>query len=100
MRIKVNGFDWDAGNVAKCQKHGISLAEVESVFVGAPLVGPDITHSAQETRFRAIGRTDSGRVAFVVFTLRSKADGQMIRPISARYMHKKEVQKYERITQG
>ena len=26
------GFNWDAGNRKKCQKHGVSIAEIESVF--------------------------------------------------------------------
>ena len=31
MNVGVAGFDWDAGNRAKCQKHGVSVAEVEEV---------------------------------------------------------------------
>ena len=73
----------------------MTIAEIESVFAGMPLVGPDPFDPAVETRRRAIGRTEGGRPAFVVFTLRD-ADGEAhIRPISARYMHIKEVRKYE-----
>jgi uncharacterized protein len=25
-------FDWDSGNRKKCQKHGVSIAEIESLF--------------------------------------------------------------------
>jgi uncharacterized DUF497 family protein len=35
-----------------------------------------------------------------VFTLRRKGDKQMIRPISARYMHKKEIESYEKENSG
>jgi uncharacterized DUF497 family protein len=35
-------------------------------------------------------------MAFVVFTLPKHGDGVLIRPISARYMHKKEVESYEK----
>lgn len=52
------------------------------------------THS--ERRFRAIGHTDKGRGVFIVFTFRKKGDEVLIRPISARYMHKKEVDAYEK----
>lgn len=52
------------------------------------------THS--ERRFRAIGYTDKGRGVFIVFTFRKKGDEVLIRPISARYMHKKEVDAYEK----
>jgi uncharacterized DUF497 family protein len=33
---------------------------------------------------------------FVVFTLRRRGDAVLIRPISARYMHKKEIKAYEK----
>ena len=97
--MKVNGFDWDDGNREKCGKHGLSLPEIESVFTGAPRVGPDPLHSRDEDRFRAIGKTSAGRYAFVVFTLRRTGGDLLIRPISARYMHTKEVQSYERQTE-
>lgn len=57
---------------------------------------PDAAHSQREKRFRAIGHTDKGRGVFMVFTFRKKRDEVLIRPISARYMHKKEVDAYEK----
>lgn len=93
--MKFDGFDWDGGNTSKCQSHGVSIAELESVLAGAPLVGPDPAHSASEQRFRAVGRSAMGRHVFIVFTLRRRADGLFLRPISARYMHKKEIDAYE-----
>ena len=91
----VAGFDWDEGNQAKCQKHGVTLAEIESVFAGTPSIGPDVAHSTVETRFLAIGRASSGRHVFLAFTWRKRDGARFIRPISARYMHAKEVQHYE-----
>lgn len=91
-----SGFDWDDGNVAKCQKHGVSVEEIESVFTNDPLIGPDAIHSVTEPRMRAFGRGDSGRPIFVVFTLRLIDGDITLRPISARYMHAKEVQRYDR----
>jgi uncharacterized DUF497 family protein len=41
-----------------------------------------------------------GRRVFLVFTLRRKGDKQLIRPISARYMHKKEIESYEKENPG
>jgi uncharacterized DUF497 family protein len=93
--LRIDGFDWDAGNSAKCKAHGMNRAEVESVFAEAPLVGPDPFDPAVERRWRAIGRTGSGRPAFVAFTVRECDGVRLIRPISARYMHFKEVRKYE-----
>lgn len=48
----VEGFDWDAGNREKCQKHGVSLQEIENFFRsgGAVRVSPDMAHSEAEDR--------------------------------------------------
>lgn len=89
-------FDWDDGNIAKCQKHGVSIAEVESIFYGTPLVAPDIQHSDNEQRFRAVGITLKTRYLFVVFTMRAKNNLNLIRPISSRYMHQKELKAHEK----
>ena len=94
MGIAVEGFDWDEGNVTKCQKHGVTLEEIEEFFQTQIYVAPDIKHSQDEVRFLAVGRLSSGRPMFVVFTLRNN----LIRPISARYMHEKEAKQYEQIS--
>jgi hypothetical protein len=90
------GFDWDRGNRAKCEKHGLSAAIIESLFEQPLAILPDASHSRREERFRAIGRTPSGRGVFLVFTLRHKAGETLIRPISARYMHKREIDAFEK----
>ncbi len=92
----VAGFDWDTANRNKCEKHGVSIAEIEDLFSGPVLVVPDSTHSKNEDRIRAIGRTQSGRFVFIVFTIRERGGKRLIRPISARYMHRKEVRHYEK----
>lgn len=93
--IGANGFEWDAGNREKCQKHGLSPAEMESVFAGIVQVAIDDAHSINEPRQLAVGRTASGRAAFVVFTLRATDGETRIRPLSARYMHTKEFKRYD-----
>ncbi len=92
--MKVTGFDWDDGNWPKCGKHGVSKAEIESVFKNTPAIYPD--PFADEIRLRAIGRNDDGRFIFTVFMMRNTDSGDLIRPLSARYMHKKEIASYER----
>lgn len=93
--MRVDGFDWDAGNRDKCTKHGLAIAEIEALFQGAPRVAPDIRHSGTEQRFIAVGRSGTRRPVFVAFTIRT-IDGQtLIRPISARYMHAEEARRYE-----
>ena len=84
-------FDWDTGNKAKCEKHGLTRALVEAFFRSEPHVSPDPAHSKAEQRFIAVGRMPDGRAVFVAFCWR----GDKIRPISARYMHEKEVRAYE-----
>jgi uncharacterized DUF497 family protein len=96
MPAGVAGFDWDAGNRAKCQAHGVSVAEVEGLFSRPLLIIPDPSHSQSEERLRAIGKTASGRSVFLVFTIRVRAGKRAIRPVSARYMHRKEVRHYEK----
>ncbi len=93
--IQISGFQWDKGNQSKCQKHGVSIKAIESLFQNPVAILPDETHSQEEQRFRAIGKAVDGQAVFVVFTLRQHGDDTFIRPISARYMHKKEVTTYE-----
>jgi hypothetical protein len=59
-----------------------------------------VADSREENRFCAVGQTGNGRKVFLVFTLRRKGDKQLIRPISARYMHKKEIESYEKENPG
>ena len=96
MKLDVAGFEWDAGNRGKCCKHGVSIARIEASFTGDVRVAPDIAHSEEEDRLIAVGRTAEGRPMFVAFTFR-ETDGQLlVRPVSARYMHKKEIARYEK----
>jgi uncharacterized DUF497 family protein len=96
--MRFHGFDWDAGNRAKCQKHGLSIAEIEALFEGEFAIFPDLAHSSGEQRLRAIGRGSNQRWIFCVFTLRAFAGAMFIRPISARYMHAREIRHYEKET--
>ena len=96
MNLPVGGFDWDDGNRSKCQKHGVSIAEIEALFVRGPRVAPDPKHSADEHRLIAVGKTGTGRPLFVAFTMRAKEGRQLIRPVTARYMHAREIAAYEK----
>ena len=96
MNLQVGGFDWDDGNRSKCQKHGVSIAEIEALFVHGPRVAPDPKHSAEEDRLIAVGETSAGRPLFVAFTMRMKEGRRVIRPVTARYMHAREIAAYEK----
>jgi uncharacterized DUF497 family protein len=93
--MRVQGFDWDNGNWPKCAKPGVTKNEIESLFDDDPNLYPDAKHSRDETRQLAIGRTRKGRWLLVAFTLRRRKRRRLIRPISARYMHRKEIEHYE-----
>jgi uncharacterized protein len=86
-------FDWDGGNAEKnWLRHRVSQSESEQVFFNRPLVvAEDDLHSHGESRYYALGRTDSGRLLMVVYTLR----GERIRIISARDMTRRERKEYE-----
>jgi uncharacterized DUF497 family protein len=96
MAQRIAAFEWDHGNSAKCQKHGLTQAAIESCFARPVLVLPDEGHSQTEERLRAIGRDQDGRHVFIVFTVRTRGRQSVIRPISARYMHAKEIAHYEK----
>jgi uncharacterized protein len=81
---------WDDGNWPKCGKHGVSQSEIEHVLAD-PATTIVIDPFEAEERYRAIGRTGDGRYVFLVFAYRGEAK----RPISARYMHDREIRRYE-----
>lgn len=88
-------FQWDKGNQSKSlEKHGITNQEAEEAFFGEKLIAPDQRHSGTEQRFGMLGKTSSGNILFIVFTLRK----QHIRIISARKADKKEREIYEKST--
>jgi uncharacterized protein len=91
---RIEGFDWDEGNSRNSvEKHDVSQAEAEQVYFNDPLlVVQDVGHSARESRWHALSRTDTERSLHVTFTLRN--DGKLIRVISARVMHRKERSRY------
>jgi len=94
---KITGFEWDAGNARKNEKHGVSAAEAEQVFFNLPLFfASDSRHSQREARLHALGRTNDGRLLHITLTLRDA--GRKIRVISARDMHRKERAAYEKTT--
>ena len=82
------------------RKHGVSVAEIEGLFHWPHTIRVDLEHSLGEERLRAVGRSNEGRHVFLVFTIRERNGERFIRPISARYMHRKEVAHYEKENPG
>jgi uncharacterized DUF497 family protein len=101
MKRPPPSFDWDDGNQEKCRRHGLSIAEIESVLSNSEtFIVPNVKIFDDEPRFIAIGRNHNGRFAFVIFTPRERNGLTVWRPISARYMHKKEIARYEKEISG
>lgn len=98
MEGRIIGFQWDKGNIDKnLSKHGISDQECEEVFFDRnKRILKDILHSGKENRYILLGQTKSGRLLFIVFTIRNNK----IRIISARKLNKKEKHLYEKRTQN
>lgn len=86
-------FVWDKGNSDKnWLRHGVTQEEGEQAFEDEEKrTFSDKVHSGREERFRVVGKTRSGRLLFVVFTIRQ----EKVRIISARDINKKEVPLYE-----
>jgi len=91
--LKCTGFEWDAHNTEKLRtRHGVDPTESEQIFFNRPfVVGDDSKHSEKENRFFVLGKTDTGRLLFLVFTVRNNK----IRVISARDMNRKEREIYQ-----
>jgi uncharacterized DUF497 family protein len=87
---KAKAFEWDVANLRKVQQR-IDPALCELAFEGNPWVGKDMIHSASEPRWFLINRVGEQTI-FIIFTRRNDC----IRIISARFMHQKEYEKYEK----
>lgn len=88
---RVSGFDWDKANLLHIGKHKVTETECEEAFFNKPLlVNDDTTHSQDEQRFHALGKSNTGRCLFVAFTLRKNR----IRVISSRDQSRKERKEY------
>jgi len=87
------GFDWDEANMFKSwEKHHVSPFECEQVFYNRPLVvHVSKGRTVDEERFYALGKTNAGKMLFLVFTMR----GDQVRVISARPMSRGERKVYE-----
>jgi uncharacterized protein len=91
-------FDWDiAKAIAKDDKHGVPFEEAATVF-GDPngMDGEDAAHSTHEHRRQRIGQSVTGRILFVVYTVRRIAHEKetTIRIISARQASRREREAY------
>ncbi len=96
INLRVTGFDWDGGNRAKCQKHGVSIVEIEALFIGNPRVAPAPETFGGRGPHDRRGTNQRRKAPVCGFTLRTKNRRRLIRPVTASYMHAKEIAAYEK----
>lgn len=89
---KLEGFEWDKGNLEHIKSHSVNYKECEEVFLNKPiLISQDKSHSDNEDRFQVLGLTNNRRLIFLVFMIRKNK----IRIVSARDQNKKENKKIQ-----
>jgi uncharacterized protein len=90
---KLEGFEWDAGNLTKNpKKHRISNEEAEEIFFRDPWVAEAFRAEDRESHWASLGQSERGRILRIVFTVR----GSKLRVISARVANRKEILQYEK----
>jgi uncharacterized DUF497 family protein/predicted DNA binding CopG/RHH family protein len=73
---KIEGFEWDAGNARKNEKHGVTAAEAEQAFFNQSLLMlEDVKHSHSEPRLHALGVTHAGRHLHIRSTCGGRQSG-------------------------
>ncbi len=94
--MKFSAVEWDDGNWPKCGQHGVTKEEIDALVLSERFrYFPDPAHSADEDRWISMGRSvRTGHWMAVVFTVSGEDDAVRARPVSARYMHAKEVRRY------
>lgn len=91
---KIEGFEWDKGNLEHIKKHDVRSKECEEMFFNRPLIlNIDQTHSQTEKRLRMYGITNQKRLLVAIITIRTNK----IRVISTRDQNRKERQEFKKI---
>ncbi len=89
---KLEGFEWDSGNLEHIKKHRVNYQECEEAFLNRPFIlSKDKAHSQIEERYQVLGKSNIERFLFLAFTIRSNK----IRMISARDQNRKEKKEYQ-----
>ncbi len=85
-------FSWDLKKAkVNYSKHEVPFEEAATVFTDpAGLDWDDPTHSGHENRYKRLGRSVTGRILLIVYTVREKDGQETIRIISARQASRKE----------
>ena len=87
-------FDWDEANTGHLARHGVEQWEAEEALLDPGRIGSPASayNVSGESRWAALGATESGRVLFVVFTRRR----EKVRVVTARDAEVREKRRYRR----
>lgn len=90
----VVGFEWDEANEEHIAQHGVTREEAEETFYDPARLRVDVYSTAIERRRDLLGRTEQGRLLFVVYTRRAGA----IRVVTALDATQSQGRRYRRAT--
>ena len=91
-----NPFEWNRANVLHIAEHNVEPEEAEDAVSDPRRIHDDANQIAgQPRRYAIIGKTDGGRILFVVFH-RTAASWAQVRVISAREADEDEKRRYRR----
>ena len=89
-------FEWDENkNKENVEKHKVTFEEAASIFLNKIMEEPDLEHSDDEDRYKAVGISVFLRELLVVYCIREKVNNEKVtRIISARKANEEERRKY------
>jgi uncharacterized DUF497 family protein len=64
-------FDWDDANLEHIEAHNVTQEEAEEALTDPARIGLPVYNTSGETRYGSLGRTESGRILAVIFTIRN-----------------------------
>lgn len=85
-------FEWDEANEEHIARHGVSPEEAEEPFFDPARMRVDVYSTATERRRGLLGRTEEGRLLFVVYTRRAGA----VRVVTARDASERHHRRFDR----
>ena len=85
---RLEGFEWNFGNLEHIKKHKVGYKECEEVFFNKDIkIFKDNKHSIFEERFKIFGSSAENRKLALVVTIRNNK----LRIVMARDQNKKEI---------
>ncbi len=65
-------FDWNDANEDHIARHGVTRKEAEEAYLDPNKRGVSIAKRATEPRWAVLGKTENGRILYLIYTLRQE----------------------------